>query len=98
MQFLIIARDATDEGALDRRMGAREAHLAHIAKAKAAGHAKMGAALLSDADVMNGSAIIAEFESREAFDAWLAQDPYVTQKVWEHIEVIPCRIAPSFVQ
>src|SRR5688500_15655271 len=98
MQFLIIAKDATDADALTRRMAAREAHIAHISKAKAAGHAKMGAALLSDQEVMNGSAIIAEFENRAALDAWLATDPYVMQNVWNKIDIIPCKIAPSFAQ
>lgn len=98
MQFLILALDATDPDALNRRMAAREAHLAHIAKAKAAGHAKMGAALFDDTnEKMNGSCIIADFDTREQFDAWLASDPYVTQKVWDKIEVRICKIAPSFV-
>lgn len=98
MQFLILAYDATDADALNRRMAAREAHLAHVAKAKAAGHAKMGAALLNEQEVMHGSCIIAEFENRAALDAWLADDPYIIHKVWNKIDIQPCKIAPSFVQ
>lgn len=97
MQFLIIAQDATDADALARRMANREAHLAHIAKAKAAGIAKMGAALFNEQDTMNGSAIIAEFATRAELDTWVASDPYVTGKVWDKIEVLICKIAPSFV-
>lgn len=47
---------------------------------------------------MTGSTIIAEFPSRRELDQWLAQDPYVTQEVWNDIQVIPCRIAPPFVK
>jgi len=97
MQFLILAYDATDSEALNRRMAAREAHIAHIAKAKAMGHAKMGAALLNAQEVMHGSCIIAEFDNRAALDAWIATDPYVVQKVWDKIDIQSCKIAPSFV-
>ena len=98
MQFLILAHDATDADALKRRMEHREAHLACIARYKAAGHMHIGAALLDGAGTMTGSAIIAEFPSREGLEAWLAEDPYVTGKVWGKIEVQPCKIAPSFVK
>ena len=40
---------------------------------------------------------VVELLSKEAVDAWLAIEPYVTGKVWEHIEVIPCKVGPSFV-
>ena len=96
MQFLLLAYDATDADALNRRMAARDAHLKHIATAKAAGQAKMGAALFNAQGQMYGSCIIAEFETRAEFDAWLASDPYVVQKVWENITIEECKIAPSF--
>lgn len=97
MQFLIVAHDATDPHAPARRMAAREAHLALIARYKAAGHMKMGAALLNDAGQMIGSTLIVEFEDREALEGWLKEEPYLTQNVWGKVEVTPCKIAPSFV-
>lgn len=98
MQFLIIAYDYTDENALDRRMKAREAHIAHIALAKTKGHAIMGAAILDDeTGKMAGSSIIVEFSTREEMERWLETDPYLTEKVWEHVYVQPCQVAPSFV-
>jgi uncharacterized protein YciI len=42
---------------------------------------------------MIGSAAIAEFASRAELDAWLARDPYVTQGVWQRIEIRPFRLA-----
>ena len=98
MQFLILAYDATDADALNRRMATREAHIATIDKYKARGHMHIGAARLDEAGKMIGSAIIAEFPSREALDAWLAEEPYVTGKVWGTVEVTECKVAPSFAK
>jgi uncharacterized protein YciI len=97
MQFLIVAYDAKDEGALERRMAARDAHLASIAAYKAKGHMHIGAALLDDAGKMIGSTLIVEFDNAAECEAWLHADPYVTGKVWQDISVTPCKIAPSFV-
>jgi uncharacterized protein YciI len=97
MQFLVLAYDATDAGALDRRMAQRDAHLAVIAGYKAKGNMKMGAALMDDDGKMIGSCIIADFESRVELEAWLKDEPYVTGKVWGEVKVQLCKIAPSFV-
>ena len=98
MQYLVLAYDAKDPDALKRRMEAREGHLACIARHKALGHMHIGAALLDDAGTMIGSSIIAEFDTRAGLDAWLAEDPYVTHKVWGDITITPCKIAPSFTK
>jgi uncharacterized protein YciI len=97
MQFLILGYDAGDADAMNRRMAAREAHIATIARYKALGHMILGAALLDAGGRMNGSVIVAEFPDRAALDEWLTQDPYVTGKVWERVEVTECKLAPSFV-
>ena len=96
MQFLLLAYDAADENAMSRRMAARDAHMATIARYKAGGHMKMGAAILDDAGKMIGSCIICEFADRAALDAWLAEEPYILGKVWERTQVQPCKIAPAF--
>ena len=96
MQFLVTAYDATDEGTLERRMGARAAHIATIDRYLASGNMHMGAAILDDSGKMIGSSIIAEFETRAQLDAWLKEEPYVTAKVWEKLDVVPCKIGPSF--
>lgn len=96
MQFLILAHDATDSDTPARRMAAREAHLALIAEYKAAGNMIVGAALLNDAGQMAGSVIMADFPSRAELDAWLKREPYILQKVWGEVQVLPCKLAPSF--
>ncbi len=97
MQFLVLAYDAKDEGAPARRMAARQAHLDTIARYKASGNMRIGAAILDDGGKMCGSCIIAEFPSRVELNEWLSADPYVTQKVWGEVQVQECKIAPSFV-
>ena len=42
---------------------------------------------------MIGSTIYVEFESREALDEWIDQDPYVKGNVWQDITVVPIRLA-----
>ena len=45
------------------------------------GAGRAAGAILDDAGNMIGSAVFAEFPTREHLDAWLAREPYVRQKV-----------------
>jgi uncharacterized protein len=96
MQWLIIARDGSDEGAPERRQAARPAHLENAARLQEQGHLLIGGALLDEDGRMIGSAAVAQFATREDLDAWLRTDPYVTGGVWQEIEVIPYRVAPHY--
>lgn len=96
MQFVIIAKDATDAEALSRRMQARDGHLAHIRDGLETGEQIMAAAMLDQDEKMCGSVMFVEFENREKLDEWLAEEPFVTEKVWGDIQVIPCRIPDIF--
>ena len=98
MQFLVLAYDGRDEKALERRMAGRKAHLTGIERMKTEGKVLYGAAILDDQEKMIGSAMICNFTSREELEAWLKVEPYVTQKVWEKIEVLPVQIPPLFKQ
>ena len=95
-QFVIIAYDAKDEGAMARRMSARTAHTEAMAEARENGNMICGAALLDEAGKMIGSNIIVNYPSRKELDAWLAAEPYVTGKVWDNITVIPAKLGDSF--
>jgi uncharacterized protein len=96
MQFLVMAYDGKDENALVRRMEARPAHIAGIEKMKAEKRALYGAAILDENDKMIGSVMIVDFKTRTELDAWLQSEPYVTQRVWQKIEVFPCKVPPLF--
>lgn len=97
MQFIVTAWDGTDSMALERRLAARPAHLELGRLLRDAGRHLYGVALLDEAGRMVGSVIIADYENRAALDAWLAEEPYVTGKVWEKVDVRPCRVGPSFL-
>ena len=36
---------------------------------------------------MKGSALILDFDSREELDNYVANEPYVVEKVWEKIDI-----------
>jgi len=72
-------------GTLDRRMAAREAHLAyvreHLAMVKVAGP------LLDDAGQMSGSMFVIEAPDKATVEAFSAADPYRLANLFERVEV-----------
>ena len=93
MEFLVMARDGSDEGAIERRQRTRPTHLASIAPLVEGGNILVGGAILNEAGDMVGSMLLVDFPDRSDVDAWLAADPYVTDGVWREIEVTPFRTA-----
>ncbi|MEW6757946.1 MAG: YciI family protein [Acidobacteriota bacterium] len=92
MEFILIAHDGNDEGALDRRLAVRERHLALFDHFRQLGIFKYGGAILDNNGQMVGSVIVSEFSSREELEsAWLAKEPYVLGGVWKSIEIMPIR-------
>src|SRR5258708_11646888 len=94
MQFLVTAFNATDEGARQRRLDARPAHIVIGDQLVAGGEKLYGAAILSDAGDMIGSVAVYDFSDQDALDNYLAKEPYVTGKVWQSVDVRPCRRRP----
>ena len=95
MQFLILGYDGTDEDAQKRRAAVREEHIKQGDKLRDAGKLLYGVAMLNDSGKMCGSMLVGDFDSRDELDKWLEEEPYVTGKVWERIEVIPCNVGPQ---
>ncbi len=93
MQFIVIAYDGTDPGALERRMTVREEHLEKIAVLKNKGEFLAGGAILDDSGKMTGSMIVYEFPDRNALDEMLKDEPYFTCGVWQKVEIRPFRMA-----
>jgi uncharacterized protein len=93
MQFLVVARDGTDDDALERRQRTRPTHLASIAPLVEGGNILVGGAILNEAGDMVGSMLLVEFPDRSGVDAWIEADPYVTDGVWGEVEVTPFRTA-----
>jgi uncharacterized protein len=93
MEFLVIARDGTDEEAVERRRRVRPSHLASIQPLVEEGHVLIGGAILSESGDMIGSMLLVEFDGRDELDRWMSADPYVTEGVWRQTEVTPFRTA-----
>jgi uncharacterized protein YciI len=92
-QYVIIAQDGKDEGAVDRRMQERPAHLAGARKLKEQGSFITGGAILDDNGTMRGSVMIVQFESEEGLKQWMSEEPYILNGVWTDIQVKPFRVA-----
>ena len=88
MQFIIKAYDGPNM--LDKRMAVRPRHLE--------GMNELGkqiicaGGLLDDAGKMKGSALVVDFPDRAALDAYLNNEPYVLEGVWQSIEVEPINV------
>ena len=93
IQYVIEALDYTDSEGLSRRMAMREKHLAGAAALKTNGQFILGGAKLNKAGKMIGSTLILQFPTEADFDAYYAQEPYITGKVWNKIKVYKFRVA-----
>jgi uncharacterized protein YciI len=87
VRYIVIARDGTDPDATARRRAARPAHLERVGPFVERGRVLLGGAILGEAGGMVGSVVLADFATREEVEAWVAEDPYVTDGVWKEIEI-----------
>ena len=83
MLFVIIGHDAPDGAA--RRPAVRPAHLAHLRPLSEAGRVKLAGPFLDK----TGSLIVVEAGSAAEVWALVARDPYVTEGVFNRVEVKP---------
>ena len=97
MQFLVTAYDGVDEKSIERRLAARDEHLALVESMFNRGTHLYAAAITDDNDKMIGSVLIVDFPSRFELDEWLKVEPYVLGKVWDKIEIKPCKVGPMFL-
>jgi len=83
MLYVIIGHDAPD--AREKRPQVRPAHLEHLAPLAQAGRIRIAGPLLD----RTGSLII--LEARSLAEAWavVARDPYVTEGIFNRVEVKP---------
>lgn len=52
----------------------------------------IGGAKLNDGK-MFGSMLVVNLNDEEAVRNWVNEDPYITGEVWEHVQIIPFKIA-----
>lgn len=92
-QYLITAYDFTDVDALKRRTDVRPHHLDGARALKATGNFILGGAILNDEGKMIGSSMVMQFDTEEELEAWKQNEPYITQGVWETVDVKPFKVA-----
>ncbi|MBN2794520.1 MAG: hypothetical protein JXR88_03875 [Clostridia bacterium] len=81
MNFIVTGIDFKDSEALERRMKARDAHMANIEKMKAEGTLLYAVAHLNQEGNMAGSTLILEMENEKAVEDYLEKEAYVLGKV-----------------
>jgi uncharacterized protein YciI len=93
MMFLVIAKDAGGPDTLSRRQRVRNEHLRNLEPYIAGGQVILGGAILDDTGKPCGSALVTDFETREALEVFLQADLYTREGVWESFEIHPFRRA-----
>ncbi len=88
MQYLIKAYDR--DNAQEKRLAVRPKHLANIAKVIE--HVICAGGLLDENGKMVGSVLIMEFADRSQLDAYLHSEPYLTENVWEKVDIDPMNV------
>jgi uncharacterized protein YciI len=92
-QYLVTAYDYTYEDSLQNRMNVRPHHLDGARELKEKGNFILGGAMLNDEGKMIGSVMVLQFETDEELEVWKKNEPYITQKVWETVDVKPFKVA-----
>jgi uncharacterized protein YciI len=92
-QYLITGYDYTDKDALQRRINVRPHHLDFIKALKETSNYIVGGAILNAEKNMIGTVMILQFETVEALDSWKQREPYITQKIWDSVDIKPFRVA-----
>lgn len=89
--FLITCTD--NEGTVEKRLATRPQHLARLEKLDAEGRVIIAGAMPKDRENPQagfyGSTMILDFESREALDEWLQDEPFLKEGIYGQIDVKP---------
>jgi uncharacterized protein len=95
---MVLAFDVQGDDGVARRDSARPAHGAAIRQLWEDGRVVLGAGIFDDAGVIRGSLVVVDYESRQAVDDYLATEPFVTEGVWERIEVHQLFVPDFYLQ
>jgi uncharacterized protein len=87
--FVLSCIDRPDS--LERRMAAREAHLAYVADHR--DMVRLAGPYLNDKGRMAGSMFVIEAPDRAAVEAFSAADPYVLADLFERIDIRVWRVS-----
>ncbi len=88
---LFVLSCTDNEGTVEKRIATRPAHVARLAQLDDEGRLIVAGALPKDPNNPQagfyGSTIIVDFESREAVEAWVAEEPFLKEGIYSHIDI-----------
>ncbi|ALD02760.1 hypothetical protein AMQ28_10600 [Acinetobacter sp. TTH0-4] len=81
------------EGTVEKRLATRPQHLQRLQQLNDEGRLIVAGAMPKDPNNPQagfyGSTLIVDFETREALDLWLKDEPFLKEGVYDHIDVKP---------
>jgi uncharacterized protein YciI len=90
---LFVVSCTDQEGTVEKRLAIRPQHLARLQQLNDEGRLIVAGAMPKDPANPQagfyGSTIIVDFDSREALDLWLEDEPFLKEGVYAHIDVKP---------
>ena len=90
MYFAIVAKDAPAAEAQERRLAARPEHMDGLRRSRIEGRIIHGGGpSWTRRGSLVGSVLLCEFPDRAALDAYLAEEPFARERVWQDISVYP---------
>ena len=88
---LFVLSCTDNEGTVEKRIATRPAHVARLEQLDDEGRLIVAGALPKDPSNTQagfyGSTIIVDFESREAVEAWVAEEPFLKEGIYSHIDI-----------
>ena len=89
--FVVTCTD--NDGTVEKRLAVRPQHLERLQKLDDEGRLIVAGAMHKDPTNPQagfyGSTIIVDFDSREALDTWLKDEPFLLEGIYANIEVKP---------
>ena len=90
---LFVVSCTDHEGTVEKRLATRPQHIARLQKLNDEGRLIVAGAMPKDPSNPQagfyGSTIIVDFETHEALDTWLQEEPFLKEGVYSHIDVKP---------
>lgn len=90
---LFVVSCTDNDGSVEKRLATRPQHIARLQQLNDQGRLIVAGAMPKDPTNPQagfyGSTLIVDFETREALDAWLKEEPFLIEGVYAHIDVKP---------
>lgn len=90
---LFVVSCTDNDGSVEKRLATRPQHISRLQQLNDQGRLIVAGAMPKDPTNPQagfyGSTLIVDFETRDALDAWLKEEPFLIEGVYAHIDVKP---------